>query len=203
MAKLDLKKELKRLYSPSLRAPEIVDVPPMTFLMIDGAGDPNTAPEYRQALEALYSLAYATKFAIKRRDPALDYAVMPLEGLWWVEDMRRFSASDKGSWSWTMMIAQPAEATPDLVAEVAAEVERKKRPARLGQVRLAEFHEGRAAQIMYAGPYADEGPTIARLHAFIEEQGYRRSGKHHEIYLKDPGRTAPEKLLTIIRQPFE
>jgi hypothetical protein len=203
VAKLDLKKQLKHLYSPRASDVEVVDVPELSFLTIDGSGDPNTSEEYRQALEALYSLAYSVKFRIKKSDPALDYAVMPLEGLWWADDMNRFSAQDKSNWQWTMLIAQPAEVTADLLAEVAAEVERKKRPARLAQVRLAPFQEGRAAQIMHVGPYAAEAPAIARLHAFIEEHGYRRRGKHHEIYLKDPGRTAPEKLLTIIRQPFE
>jgi hypothetical protein len=203
VTKLDLKKELKHLYNPSANNVAVVEIPPASFLMIDGSGDPNTSPEYKDALEALYPLAYAMKFKIKKNDPALDYAVMPLEGLWWVDGMRRFSLSDKASWKWTMMIMQPVELTDALLAEIATEVARKKRLLRLQDVRLAPYHEGLAAQIMHIGPYAAEEPTITKLHAFIEEHSYRRRGKHHEIYLKDPNRTEPQKLLTIIRQPIE
>ena len=203
MAKRDLKRELKQLYTPSAGHVEILDVPSLTFLMIDGSGDPNTSQEYKEAVEALYALAYTAKFKIKKSDPALDYTVMPLEGLWWVDDMRHFSLNDKANWQWTMLIAQPTEVTAELLAEVVAQVERKKRPARVREVRLAPYHEGRAAQIMHVGPYAAEAPAIAKLHAFIEEHGYRLRGKHHEIYLKDPSRTALEKLQTIIRQPIE
>src|SRR6476620_10415081 len=114
MARTDLKQELKTLYSSSAKAISILDVPPLNFLMIDGSGDPNTSEEYKEALEALYAVAYTAKFTAKRRDPSADYAVMPLEGLWWADNMDAFTRSDKQSWKWTMMIMQPDHITAEL-----------------------------------------------------------------------------------------
>lgn len=201
MSKIDLKKDLKGLYSASVKEPVLVDVPPANFLMIDGQGDPNHAPEFQQVVEALYGLAYTLKFMLKKRGIGPEYAVMPLEGLWWVEDMRLFSAEDKGAWLWTMMIMQPEWVTKDLFSEALKEAVGKKKSPALVRTRFEPFHEGPVAQIMYIGPYSEEGPTIERLHAFIHGNGHERAGKHHEIYLCDPRRTAPEKLKTIIRQP--
>jgi hypothetical protein len=130
---------------------------------------------------------------------------MPLEGLWWTPDMSEFSLEDKDRWLWTMIIAQPPEVTTAIFEQARTQAQRKKSSPALARLRLEEFHEGLAAQIMHLGPYAAEGPTIARLHAFIHEQGYAFDGrqqKHHEIYLSDPGRTAPEKIKTVIRQPM-
>lgn len=200
MAKIDLKKELKQFYSPSAEAVSIVDVPAMSFLMIDGSGNPNTAQEYSDAVAALYALAYALKFSIKQGDGS-DYAVMPLEGLWWTDDMAQFSVANKDIWQWTMMIMQPVPVTAELVAEVRQDVARKKRPVALSRVRFESFDEGRAAQIMHIGPYSAEGPTVASLHSFVADHGYQLRGKHHEIYLRDPRKSAPEKLQTVIRQP--
>lgn len=183
------------------KAPALVDVPPQQFLMIDGRGDPNTAPEYAAALEALYALAYGLKFALKKRDPALDFKVSPLEGLWWAEDLGSFREGDRSRWQWTMLIAVPDTVTEADLAQVAAAAERKGKAA-AHQVRLERYAEGRCAQILHTGPYRDEAPTIQRLHAFIAAQGCRPGGKHHEIYLGDPRRTAPERLRTIIRQPI-
>lgn len=199
--KVDLTKQYANLYKPSAKDVAMVDVPAMPFLMIDGTGNPNTSQDYQQAVEALYGVAYAIKFMLKK-EQRIDYAVMPLEGLWWVPDMREFSIEHKERWLWTMLIAQPREATPVLFDRARAQVRHKKPSAALARLRLEEFHEGLAAQIMHIGPYAAEGPTIARLHAFIHEQGYTLDGKHHEIYLGDPRRAAPEKLKTIIRQPM-
>ncbi len=205
MSKTDFKREWKHLYRPSKKEFTVVDVPPMQFLMIDGHGDPNAAPEYQQAVEALYAVAYKVKFASKQ-EPGKDYVVPPLEGLWWAEDMASFTTQqDKSAWDWTMMIMQPAWITPQMVGAAIEQVAQKKGeelPA-LPKLRLETYHEGPAAQIMYIGPYADEGPTIARMHTFIEQNGYRPAGKHHEIYLSDPRRTAPEKLKTVIRQPIQ
>ena len=201
MTKLDLKKQLKHLYTPSKKEFSIVDVPPMNFIMIDGSGDPNTSSEYQEALGALYGLSYTIKFASKKQW-GIDYVVMALEGLWWAEEMAEFSLSDKNSWQWTMMMLQPDHITAEFVEEARTTLAKKKDPPSLSKVRFERFHEGLSAQIMYLGPYADEAPTIARLHAFIEESGYERSGKHHEIYLSDPRRTSPEKLKTVIRQPM-
>jgi hypothetical protein len=201
MEKLDLKKNLKYLYEPSSRAFSIVEVPPMNFIMIDGQGNPNTSAEYAASLQALYSAVYTLKFMIKK-ELLVDYPVMASEGLWWMDDMREFSLARKDDWKWTMMIMQPEVVTPQLFAHAVDEAMKKKGQPALLKLRLECYHEGLAAQIMYFGPYADEGPTISRLHQFIEESGHIRYGKHHEIYMSDPRRTAPEKLRTVIRQPM-
>lgn len=203
MSKMDFKKDLKYLYKPSSVDVSFVEVPQMNFLMIDGRGDPNTSPEYAKAVEALFALAYGLKFKVKRSDSGLDYGVMPLEGLWWMKGMSQFSVENKEAWEWTMMIAQPEYVTPELFAETSAEVEKKKGMPVLSSVRFEPYYEGHAAQIMYIGPYSEEGQTIARIHASINQKEYRLRGKHHEIYLNDPRKTASEKLQTIIRQPFE
>ena len=201
MKKLDLKKELKHLYSPSPKEPVLVDVPDMNFLMIDGQGDPNTSQEYKDALGALYAVSYTVKFMSKKE--GTDYTVMALEGLWWMEGMERFSLDSKGEWKWTSMMMQPDVVTKEMVERAIEEVERKKNPPALPKLRFESFHEGLSAQIMHIGPYAEEGPTIEKLHAFIEEQGHRLRDKHHEIYLSDPRRASPEKLRTVLRQPVE
>jgi hypothetical protein len=201
MKKLYLKKDLKYLYEPSSKSFSVVDVPAMNFIMIDGHGNPNTSVEYAEAIQALYSSAYTLKFMIKK-ELGVDYPVMASEGLWWMDDMREFSVARKDDWKWTMMIMQPEIVTSGLFFLAVAEAAKKKEIPALARLRFQTFQEGKAAQIMYFGPYAEEGPTIARLHKFIEESGYVRDGKHHEIYLGDPRRSAPEKLRTTIRQPM-
>jgi hypothetical protein len=198
-AKIDPKRELKQLYSAG-QAPKFVDVPELSFLMIDGHGDPNRSPRYQTAIEALYAVSYTLKFSIKRAGRP-DYTVAPLEGLWWAEDMASFTVEAKSDWDWTMMIMQPAEATPELIEKTTHEVAQKRQLPTAAELRLQRYAEGASAQILHLGAYADEGPTIARLHAFIQEHGREKRGKHHEIYLGDPRRTAPERLKTIIRQP--
>ncbi len=202
MKKIDYKKDLKTLYQPSVRQIEVVDVPAMPFLMVDGEGDPNTSRSYREAVEALFTVSYAMKFMVKKGSLQIDYAVFPLEGLWWADDPSYFMTGNKDKWKWTSMIAQPEFVKIDMVSRAMEEARKKKELAALDLVRFDSFAEGKAAQIMYVGPYAEEGPTIARVHAFIEEKGALLSGKHHEIYLGDPRRTSPDKLKTIIRQPF-
>lgn len=199
--KLDLKKTLKRFYNPSAKQCVVVDVPAMNFLMLDGAGDPNTSPVFQTAVEMLYAVSYTLKFMLKKQGAA-DYAVMPLEGLWWTPDMAEFTIEDKSNWLWTLMIAQPPFITAEQVAAAKAEAARKKELPALDGLRFEPYHEGLAAQIMHLGPFAAEGPTIAKLHAFIAHQGYALTSKHHEIYLSDFRRTAPEKLKTVIRQPI-
>lgn len=198
--KLDLKKDLKHLYSPSAKAFAFVDVPTMNFLMIDGKGDPNTSQDYKDAVEALYAVSYTLKFAIKKGQ-GIDYPVMALEGLWWADNMAEFSLDRRSHWLWTMMLMQPDVVTNSDVAAAIRDAQAKKGLPALSNIRFERYAEGQSAQILYFGPYKDEGPTIARLHAFIHENGCELTGKHHEIYLGDPRRTAPENLKTVIRQP--
>ena len=199
---IDLKTELMALYSAPSANPVIVDVPPMNFLMVDGAGDPNSAPAYAAAVAALYATSYTLKFMFKRGAEAINYSVMPLEGLWWADDMADFAKGDKSNWKWTAMIMQPAFVTHVEVVRAIDSVRKKHPSDALGRLRFESFREGQAAQIMHVGPYSAEGTNIAKVHTFIEASGGRLSGKHHEIYLGDPRRSALEKLKTIIRQPF-
>jgi hypothetical protein len=201
MSKVDFKRTHKELYAPP-KAFVLVEVPEMEFLMVDGHGDPNVAQEYEDAVEALYALAYKTKF-ISKQQLEQDYVVPPLEGLWWAEDMASFSAArDKSQWDWTMMIMTPAWITAEILADARQQVRKSKDPVALDQVRLESYHEGLSVQIMHVGSYDDEGPTLLKLHEeFLPENGLVENGKHHEIYLGDPRRVAPEKLKTILRQP--
>lgn len=202
MVKIDFKKDLKHLYRPSGKKFELVDVPQMNFLMIDGHGDPNTAVEYQESIEALYSVAFKIKFISKGLDK--DYVVPPLEGLWWAQDMDVFITGDKDHWDWTMMIMQPEWITVDMFKEAYKQVGKSKNPPALNKLRLEEYQEGLSLQIMHIGSYDDEAPTLAKLHnEFIPQNGYVEAGKHHEIYLSDPRRILPEKLKTVLRQPVK
>jgi hypothetical protein len=203
-SKTDYKAELKQFYAAKAGQPVVVHVPKMNFIMIDGNGDPNTSEEYAAAIQTLYPVAYAVKFISKLRF-GRDFGVMPLEGLWWTEDMTEFSTDNKQDWLWTAMIMQPDVVTDDIYDQAVQQVKEKKSPEALGRLRFASYHEGRAAQALWVGPYSDEGPAIRELHEFISEQGGTLAATnkhHHEIYLGDPRRTAPAKLKTIIRQPF-
>ena len=185
------------------RSPEIVRVPERQFLMVDGRGDPNTSADFREAIQALYSLSYTLKFSVKK-GLGINNRVGPLEALWWTDAMAGFLTVPKADWQWTAMIAQPDVVTPEWLDRAREDVGRKRTLTGTTRVRLARFDEGLAGQVLYLGPYSDEGPTIGALHAFIREAGYTFDGrlqKHHEIYLGDPRRSAPEKLRTIIRQP--
>jgi hypothetical protein len=201
MSKVDFKKEYKELYVPP-KDFVFVDVPEMQFLMVDGHGDPNVAQEYQEALEALYAVAYKIKFSSKKQLER-DYVVPPLEGLWWAEDMETFTtARDKSQWDWTMMIMTPEWVSPEIFVEAVEQVRKGKNPAALDKVRLESYQEGLSIQIMHVGSYDDEGPTLLKLHTkFLPENGYVENGKHHEIYLSDPRKVAPEKLKTVLRQP--
>jgi hypothetical protein len=203
MIKIDLLKEFKEFYKPSTKEIAVVDVPGFNFLTVDGVGDPATAQEYKDAIEALYAVAYTLKFMVKKGKTAVDYGVPPLEGLWWADDMNAFASKNRDAWKWTAMIMQPKYVTEQLFDEAVVQVKKKKNPVALPKMRFETFQEGLAAQIMYIGPYAEEGPTIQKLHDFIVSQGGKLSGKHHEIYMGDPRKTAPEKLKTIIRQPMK
>ena len=201
MSKTDYKKELKEYYRPSAKKVVGVDVPEMNFLMVDGKGIPGTE-RYTDAVEALYSVSYTLKFMIKRGKTGIDYGVMPLEGLWWADDMSDFVNDNKENWIWTMMIMQPELVTEELVQAAISEVREKKKLPALDKLRYASFLEGRCAQTLHLGPFSEEGPTIEKVHAHITDQGCELSGKHHEIYLTDIRRAAPENWKTVIRQPM-
>lgn len=199
--KLDFKKSLD-CYRARHREFRLVDVPSLQYLMVDGHGDPNTAPEYAEALGALYPVAYKVKFASKR-ELGRDYVVPPLEALWWAADMDAFTTSrDKSRWQWTAMIMVPDWITPHLVDHAVAGVASKSRPAGLDKVRLRRLDEGRCVQTLHIGSYDDEAGVLAELHDdFIPSAGLQMTGKHHEIYLSDARRVAPARLRTILRQP--
>jgi hypothetical protein len=202
MEKIDYKKQLKQLYTPSAKKVEIVEVPQMNFLMVDGEGNPNTAKSFKDAIEALYSLSYTLKFMVKNGELGIDYGVLPLEALWWADDLSAFTLGKKDDWKWTVMVMQPAFITSQMVAQATAAVERKKNPVSLPLVRFEAFKEGKSAQILHIGPFTEEGPTVEKVHQFINDQGSQRVGKHHEIYLSDIRRTSSEKWKTIVRQPM-
>lgn len=202
MIKVDFRKELKHLYQPSASKFALLEVPAMRFLMIDGKGDPNTAAAYTEAVEALYSVSYTLKF-MSKKELEKDYVVPPLEGLWWAADVRAFtSRRDKNQWLWTMMIMLPDWISGEMITLAQAAAGRKKELPALPDMRCEEFNEGLAVQIMHIGPYDDEGPVLEKMHnEFFPENALAFNGKHHEIYLSDPRRVAPEKLKTVLRQP--
>lgn len=202
MEKIDFKKKLKHLYQPSAKEVILVDVPTMNYLMVDGEGDPNQSQSYSDAIEALFAVSYALKFMVKKEALAIDYGVMPLEGLWWADDMSTFSTEDKSNWKWTMMIMQPDFVTEEMVYDAITDVRKKKNPAAISRVRFEALSEGKCAQILHVGPFSEEGPTIEQVHKFIDSRG-RRTGKHHEIYLSDIRKADPAKWKTVIRQPMQ
>ena len=179
-----------------------VDVPDLRYLMIDGHGDPNTSPAFTAAVEALYPVAYRLKFA-SRRDLGRDYVVPPLEGLWWAEDMAAFTtARDKSRWDWTLMLMVPDWIDPGMVPAAVAQAGAKQPPARLGDVRLQALSEGRCVQTLHVGSFDDEAGVLAHLHdEVIPGHGLRMTGAHHEIYLSDFRRVAPDRRRTVLRQP--
>jgi hypothetical protein len=199
MSKLDLTKLFKDCYT-SRSEPGIVDVPPGSFLTIAGRGAPG-GETYQRKLEALYAVAYRLKFLSKHAGN--DFAVCKLEALWWFDGSPGATVPPREQWNWKMMIRQPDFVSGEMAVAAVQEAEAKKKLAPALEVSFEHVDEGLSAQIMHHGPYTEEEPTIARLHAFIEDGGHQARGLHHEIYLNDPRRAAPEKLRTIIRQPIQ
>jgi hypothetical protein len=199
--KIDFKKELKQLYNPSAKEVSTVDVPALNFLMVNGEGAPSS-PQYMQSIEALFTVSYTLKFMIKKAQ-GIDYAVMPLEGLWWMDNMKEFSTERKDEWKWTSMIMQPEYVTVVDVKAAVEQARKKKDMPAIDKVRFESFKEGLAAQILYTGPYADEGPTVTKIHEYIHKNGHELRGKHHEIYLNNAAKLPPQKWKTIIRQPMK
>ncbi|MCX7559832.1 GyrI-like domain-containing protein [Sulfitobacter sp. F26204] len=202
MTKIDFKRNLKHLYAPTTKAFVEVVVPPMTFVKVDGAGDPNTVEAYAQALQSLYSISFGMKFAAKTL-LGQDYVVPPLEGLWWADDPADFTTRNKDQWNWTMMIMVPDFVRPKMFEDALERTE-----CRVGtlpsSLRLESYDEGRSLHILHIGSYDDEAPTLARLHEEImPDLGVTFHGPHHEIYLSDPRRTEASRLKTILRQPVK
>jgi len=207
MKKIDLRKDLKHLYAPSAKKVEIVNVPELKFVMVDGRIEPGETPETSQAFQdaigALYGASYTLKFMSKLRDQdPIDYPVMALEGLWW-SDFGEFDFNRKDEWKWTVMIMQPDHITEKMYEEALKQLREKKDNPALSKVRFESFREGLCIQTMHIGPYAEEPRTIDEMMAFAKENGYAIRGKHHEIYLGDPRRAKPERLRTILRHPIE
>lgn len=200
MDNYDVKKARKALYTPTAEDFTLVEVPPMTFVMVDGRGDPNTAPAYLEAVQALFTVSYAAR-AIAKKTLGHVHTVAPLEGLWSAADYGDFAARKKDAWDWTMMIAQPDWITSE-ISDEAARAAHAKGLAAVDLVRLEEYAEGLSAQILHVGSYDDEAPTLARLHdEFLPQRGLVATRRHHEIYLSDPRRVEPARLKTILRQP--
>ena len=197
---IDLKKRYRHLYAAGAR-PAVVDVPRLSFLAIDGTGDPSK-DRYREAVEALYAVAYRLRFGLKKAG-VLDHPVMPLEGLWSGAAPGEPTPQDRDSWRWTMMIMQPPQVTPELVAQAVADSAAKRPSDAVERLRLLDFTEGTSGQILHVGPYAEEDATLERLMSYLDDNGYRIAGRHHEVYLTNPERTASERLRTILRYPVQ
>jgi len=197
----DVKKILKPFYAPTNRDWELVEVPAQRFIAIDGSGDPNTAPAYALAVEALYAVAFGIKFQAKR-ELGRDAVVAPLEGLWFADDASVFTGGAKAQWHWTLLISQPDWVTDAFIGQAIAAASAKKKLAALVRVRTETLDEGLSAQLLHVGAYDDEAPVLAALHdEFLAGNGLRVDGRHHEVYLSDPRRTEPAKLKTVLRQP--
>ncbi|MCK5039824.1 MAG: GyrI-like domain-containing protein [Candidatus Aenigmarchaeota archaeon] len=203
--KLDLKKDFKELYKVSDKTPVILNVPKQKVISIEGKGNPNTSLEFKNAVEALFPVAFKIKFTSKK-ELNKDYTVMPLEGLWWTEDMKDFSIENKDIWLWKVFIVQPDFITETMFESSIEEVKKKKDLPSIDKLKFETLNEGLSAQILHIGSYNNEPKTVKKLHDFIAEKGYSFDGlvqKHHEIYLSDMRKTASEKLKTILRQPVE
>jgi hypothetical protein len=201
MQNYDVKKERKDLYAPKVGHFQVVEVPPLMYLQIDGHGDPNTSIAYRQAVEALYPASYSIR-AIAKAQLGKVHTVGPLEGLWFADDLDAFRTRGKNNWDWTMMIVQPDWITPELVDEALTVARGKRDLPSLDLIRFERYSEGSSVQILHVGSYDDEAPTLERLHdEFLPAHGFVPSGHHHEIYLSDARKTEPARLRTILRQP--
>ncbi|WP_316189547.1 GyrI-like domain-containing protein [Bradyrhizobium sp. SZCCHNS1054] len=201
MEKFDIKKARKSLYVPPHNEFVMIEVPALNYFMVDGAGDPNNAPEYAAAIEALYAASYTLKF-MSKEVMKRDYVVPPLEGLWWADDMEDFAARRKERWRWTMMIAVPDFIERQTVEAAIEKAKEKKGLPALALLRFEQLEEGQAVQTLHVGSYDDEGPILKKLHQeYLPSQRLLPSGHHHEIYLSDPRKTPVEKLKTVLRQP--
>lgn len=202
MEAIDFKKTFKSYYSPKPGQPELLTIPKLHFLMVDGQGDPNTSETFQNAISALYGVAYGLKFSRKKAGLQPDFSIAPLEGLWWTKSGKAFSVGKKQDWQWTVMLWMPNFISAKDVQNQVKVLQAKKPNPALALLRLGDFSEGISVQIMHIGPYSEERPNIELMNHYAELHGYTQSGKHHEIYLGDPRRSAPDKLRTILRHPI-
>ncbi len=201
--KFDYKKTFPQFYNPAPTT-HLIDIPIMKFFMIDGMGNPNSSPSFNNAVQCLYKVSYSLKMKIVKRDmPDKDYIVPPLSGLWYMDDMTKWSSGNKDDWKWTMMIRIPEFISQNQIEEAISIASKDIKLTSMDKLRAEDYEEGSCVQILYTGPYSEEAPTIAKMHTYAKQHGYEMNGKHHEIYLSDPRRTAPEKLKTILRQPIK
>ena len=203
MKKVDFKEELKHLYQPLEDELAIVNVPPMNFLMIDGLGDPNRSVEFKQSIEALYTVSYVIKYAVEKSKLEIDYGVMPLEGIWWCESDKHYRLEDAEKWLWTLMIMQPDYVHRDLVEAAIKEAEKQRNLPALPDMRFDSFFEGPAVQLLHRGLFYEEAATLEKVHTYIRENDLIFGGRHHEIYLSDIRRQEQDRWRTIIRQPVK
>ena len=197
---VDFKKKYKKLYSPA-KKPVIVEVPAFNYLKMDGEGNPNNSSHFQETVRLLYVFSYSLRFMVKKSSD-LAYTVMPLEGLWWADDMNVFTGRNKDQWNWSLMILQPEFITVEMVEAARDQVLHKKELEQVHQVRFEEYAAGTCVTMLHIGPYDTEGPNIAKMHRYAKDQGYALDGLHQEIYLSDVRKTAPEKLKTVLRQPI-
>lgn len=203
MEKIDLKKSLPDYFKASAGKFSVIKIPKYNYLMVDGTGDPNSAPAYVEAVELLYGASYTLKF-MSKIELGRDYVVPPLEGLWWAKDMKSFEKGEKSTWNWTMMIMVPNGITKSHVTKAIKDFQGKKPEAKTSKLRFESLAEGLSVQVLHIGPYDAEGPILSKLHnEYMPQNNFEFNGKHHEIYLGDPRKTAPSKLKTILRQPVK
>lgn len=200
MEKIDLKKVNKVAYTGKSE-PQIVTIPPMKYVLVSGKGDPNNSEEFEQAVGVIYALAYTMKFESKKKER--DFVVAPMEGQWWAEDLNDFKDANRDNWLWNLMIALPDHIDKEDFENAKSIVKRKKNPSGLEKAKFEVMEDGTVVQVKYIGPYSEEAATIAGMHHYAEERGYRLRGRHREVYLSDPRKTDPGKLKTIIRHPVE
>lgn len=200
MEKIDLKKKIRTAFSGK-KNPSLVEIPPMKYVTVSGKGDPNNSEDFNEAVAVIYGMAYTLKFEEKKQ--GRDFTVPPMEGQWWADDPGVFHESERDKWFWKVMIALPDYIGVEEFSRAKGILKAKKDLPGLENALLEEMEDGLSVQVLYVGPYAEEAATIASMHHFAEDQGYRLRGRHREVYLSDPRRTDPDKLKTIIRQPLE
>ncbi len=207
MNKVDLRKKYREFYNPPTGRVTVVTIPNFHFVMIDGRIEPGASPgtstAFQQAMEALYGIAYSLKFMSKlRNENPVDYTVMGLEALWWIED-GDFDITKPDNWCWTAMIMQPEHITESMFREAQEQLKKKKMNPGIDKLRFENFIEGLCVQIMHIGPYSTEQTSVKKMQEYATQNGYEMQHKHHEIYIGNPLRSDPARLKTVLRHPIK